>query len=592
MNAQQRGIRAFENMRAFLDGRSVAVFGATETPNGEGKKKLGQIVTENLAATFEGDVYPINPKAGRVCGKKAYKTLTELPETPDLAVVATPPAAVGGIVGACAKAGVKAMIIITAGLTLEQKREIVERKGDMRIAGPNCLGVMTPRTGFNGTFASRIAQDGTVAVLSQSGAVITAMHDWSLRAGVGCRCYFSLGDMLDVGWRDLLFLLENDPQTKSIIIYMESIGDARDLISAAREVSREKPIFVIKPGRTPEAQKAAASHTGALAGEDATAEVVFMRGGIVRVERTAEAFYAAYITGMQPLPKGPRLGIVTNAGGPAVLATDVYAGRGGTIAELSPKTMAALDKVLPPMWARGNPVDIIGDAGYQRYYDAVRILLDSEDIDALLVIFTFQAMTPPQVAAQAITKAYTEKKTCKTVIAAFIGGEAYTAGQSILREAGIPVLPYSDSAAAMLRYLSSYAELQEVMYQTPRCVPRGERTEAQLRARKILQQERDEGRNTLSEGDAKNVLAAYGIPVNPLVPARTESEAVQVAYGLAGRKDVITSHGVEGSFEKLVVLKVLADTPDTSHKSEFGVHLKLASEVVPIGWTGSGRCLE
>jgi acetyltransferase len=573
MDAQTRETKAFANMKAFLDGRSVAVFGATETLDAEGKKKLGQVIAENLTATFRGDVYPINPKADRICGKKAYKNLNELPETPDLAVVVTPPMTVPGIVDACAKADVKAMIIITAGLTKEQKVEIRKRRRDMRIVGPNCLGVMTPRTGFNGTFAAEIAQDGTVAVLSQSGAVITAMHDWSLWIDAGYRCLFSLGDMLDVGWRDLLFLLESDAQTRSIVIYMESIGDARDLVSAAREVSREKPIFVIRPGRTPAAQKAAASHTGALAGEDAIAEVVFIRGGIVRVDRTAEAFYAAYITGLQPLPRGPRLAILTNAGGPAVLATDVYAGRGGTMAELPPETMEALDKALPPTWSRRNPVDIIGDAGYQRYYDATRIALASHGFDALLVIFTYQAMTPPEVAARAIANAYQESKTDKMVISAFLGGKAYAVGQSILAQVGVPVLPYSDSAAAMVRYLCSCAELQEAMYQTPRSVPHDEKTAPRLHAQEMLRRMREEGRTTLSESDAKEVLAAYGVPVNRIVPARTEAEAAQIALVLGGQES-----GVAGSMAKPVVVKVLADLPETSHKSEFGVHLNLTTE--------------
>jgi acetyltransferase len=314
----------------------------------------------------------------------------------DLAVVVTPAAAVPGVIHDCVDAGVNGAVVISAGFKeaglrgAELEREVLAeaRRGKIRIIGPNCLGVMAPWSGFNATFATALARPGQVAFLSQSGALCTAILDWSFRELVGFSAFVSIGSMLDVGWGDLIYYLGDDPRTRSIVIYMETIGDARSFLSAAREVALAKPIIVIKAGRTEAAAKAAASHTGSLAGRDETLDAAFRRCGVLRVDRISDLFYMAEVLDKQPRPAGPRLTILTNAGGPGVLATDALISEGGTLAELAPETVESLNQVLPPHWSHQNPIDIIGDAGPERYAKAVEITAKDKNSDGLLVVLT------------------------------------------------------------------------------------------------------------------------------------------------------------------------------------------------------------
>src|SRR5512141_926706 len=321
--------------------RNVAVIGATETAGSVGRTILWNLIS----SPFGGTVFPINPKRSGVLGIKAYPNIAAVPEPVDLAVVVTPATTVPGIIGECVTAGVKSAIIISAGFKetgprgVELERQVMEhaRRGKMRIVGPNCLGVMRPTTGLNATFASTMARRGSVGFISQSGALCTAILDWSLRENVGFSAFVSIGSMLDVDWSDLIYYLGDDPHTKSIVIYMETIGNARGFLSAAREVALTKPIIVIKPGRTEGAAKAAASHTGSLTGSDEVLEVAFKRSGVLRVNTIAELFYMANTLAKQPRPTGSRLTILTNAGGPGVLATDALITGGGQLAELTPE---------------------------------------------------------------------------------------------------------------------------------------------------------------------------------------------------------------------------------------------------------------
>src|SRR5581483_4221141 len=325
------------------------------------------------------------------------------------------------------------------------------RKGRIRIIGPNCLGVMTPPLGLNATFANEIALPGRVAFLSQSGALGTAILDWSLKSRVGLSAFVSVGSMLDVGWGDLIDYFGSDPNTNSIVIYMESIGDARSFLSAAREVVLTKPVIVIKAGRTGAAAVAAASHTGALTGSDEVLDAAFRRCGVLRVTSISDLFYLADILSKQPRPQGPRLAILTNAGGPGVLATDALMGLGGELAPLSPETMKAFDELLPPHWSHNNPVDILGDAGPQRYAKALEIAAHDPSIDGLLTILTPQAMTDPTQTAEQL-KPYA-KSTGKPVLASWMGGAEVAAGQDILNRAGIPTFPFPDTAAKVFYYM-------------------------------------------------------------------------------------------------------------------------------------------
>ena len=328
-------------MDAFFSPRTVAVIGATEA-----LESVGRTLTHNLiGGSFQGRVFPVNPKRETILGHKAYPDVASIPERVDLAVVATPAVTVPGVIRDCAGAGVKAALIITAGfretgaagLKLEQEILTEARRGRMRIIGPNCLGLMNPLTGLNATFAASMARPGNLGFISQSGALCTSILDWSLREKVGFSAFVSVGSMLDVGWGDLIDYLGDDPHTRSIVIYMESIGDASSFLSAAREVALNKPIIVIKAGRTDAAAKAAASHTGSLSGSDDVLDAAFRRCGVLRVDRISDLFYMSEILAKQPRPEGPRLTILSNAGGPAVLATDALIEQGGELAELAPR---------------------------------------------------------------------------------------------------------------------------------------------------------------------------------------------------------------------------------------------------------------
>ncbi len=412
-----------------LDGifapKSVAVIGATENPGSVGRT----IVWNLLSSTFGGTIYPVNPKRASILGIKAYPTLRDVPEVVDLIVVVTPAPSIPGIISDAVDIGVKSAIIISAGFKetgpegAELERQILEhaRRGNMRIIGPNCLGVMSPVSGFNATFATTIARRGSVGFISQSGALCTAILDWSLQENVGFSHFVSIGSMLDVDWSDLIYYLGDDPHTKSIVIYMETIGNARAFLSAAREVALTKPIIVIKPGRTEGAAKAAASHTGSLTGSDEVLEVAFRRSGVLRVNSIAELFYMAEVLGKQPSPKGRRLTILTNAGGPGVLATDALITDGGELAPISPEAMEAFNGFLPASWSHNNPVDIIGDASPERYAKALETAAKDENTDGMLVILTPQAMTDPTKTAE-VLEPYAQSLG-KPVLASWMGGK-------------------------------------------------------------------------------------------------------------------------------------------------------------------------
>src|SRR5580704_1169940 len=332
-------------LETMLKPRTVALIGATEAPN-----SVGRTIMENLQG-FDGTVYPINPKRATVLGVKAYPKIADTPEPVELAIISTPAATVPKLISECAAAGVKGAVVISAGFKesgaegVRLEEEIMARRGDMRVVGPNCLGIMIPSLRLNATFAKKMALNGNVAFISQSGALCTSVLDWSLRQQVGFSAFLSIGSMLDVGWGDLIDYLADDFHTHSILIYMESIGDARSFLSAAREVALRKPIIVIKAGRTEAAAKAVASHTGTLTGNDAVLDAAFRRVGVLRVKTIEDLFDMAEVLSKQPRPKGPRLALVTNAGGPGVLATDMLISEGGKIAALSEESVQKLNEI-------------------------------------------------------------------------------------------------------------------------------------------------------------------------------------------------------------------------------------------------------
>ncbi|HET7101810.1 MAG TPA: bifunctional acetate--CoA ligase family protein/GNAT family N-acetyltransferase, partial [Terriglobia bacterium] len=489
-------------------------------------------------------------------------------EPVDMAVIITPARTVSGIVGECVDAGVKGVVVISAGFKesgaagAQMEQEILAqlRRGKTRLVGPNCLGVMSPLSGLNATFARTGAQPGNVAFVSQSGALCTAILDWSLREHVGFSAFVSVGSMLDVGWGDLINHLGDDPNTQSIILYMESIGNPRAFLSAAREVALSKPIIVIKAGRTEAAARAAASHTGALAGSDEVLEAAFRRSGVLRVSGIADLFSMAEVLAKQPRPKGPRLAILTNAGGPGVLATDALSLHGGELAVLSNETIKSLNGILPPHWSRNNPVDILGDAEPDRYAQAVEIVAQDANADGLLVILAPQAMTDPAATAEKL-KRFSKLKG-KPILASWMGGAEVLAGREILNRSDIPTFPYPDAAVRTFQYMWQYTYNLRGLYETPMLVAGGEENGIRRdEVRGILQRVQPSGRSLLNEYESKQLLAAYGIPTVPTFAASTEDEAVELAQK-AGYP---------------VVLKLLSDT--ITHKTDVGgVQLRLRDE--------------
>jgi acetyltransferase len=516
----------------FFHPRSVAVIGATETPG-----SVGRTLLHNLIATpFGGTVYPVNPKRDSVLGIRAYRSIADVPSSVDLAVIATPAPTVPGLVGECVDRGVRAAVIISAGFhetgpagaALEQKVLAQAQRGRMRIVGPNCLGVMSPLSGLNATFAAGIALPGNVAFLSQSGALLTAILDWSLRERVGFSAFASLGTMLDVGWGDLIDYLGDDPRTRAIVMYMESVGDARAFLSAAREVALTKPIIVIKAGRSEAASRAAASHTGALTGSDEVLDAAFHRSGVLRVNDIGDVFSLADVLGRQPRPAGPCLTIVTNAGGPGVLATDALVAGGGELTALSPETVDRLSTSMPAAWSHGNPLDILGDADPARYATALSVAAADPASDGLLAILTPQDMTDPTLTAEALAKhAHIEGK---PVLASWMGGADVAAGIDILNRAGIPTFQFPDDAARTFCQMWKYADNLRGLYETPERRSDGD-TRPEL-ARALIAGAQAEGRTLLDEHESKALLESYGIPVVPTRVARTDAEAVEIAQAM------------------------------------------------------------
>jgi acetyltransferase len=508
---------------------SVALVGASERAGSVGRNVLWNLIR----SPFGGTIYPVNPKRSNILGVRAYASMQALPEIPDLVVVCTPADSVPDVLRECVDLGVPAGIVISAGFkeTGEHGKQLETDitkiiQGKMRIIGPNCLGVMNPILGLNATFANSMAIAGNVAFISQSGALCTAVLDWSMHENVGFSGFVSIGSMLDVNWGDLIDYFGSDARTHSIVIYMESIGDASSFLSAAREVSLTKPIIVIKAGRTAAAAKAAASHTGSLTGSDDVLEAAFRRSGVLRVNSISEIFFMTEVLAKQPRPKGKRLCIVTNAGGPGVLATDALIQGGGELAELSDETMSAFNAFLPAAWSHNNPVDILGDAEPSRYATSLEIAAKDPDIDGMLVIMTPQGMTnPTQIAEQ--LKPYA-KGLGKPVLASWMGGESVTRGEDILNQAGIPSFNFPDTAVRAFNLMWRYAYNLRGLYETPS--PNAATFHPDhAGATKILSDVRNSGRTILTEYESKKLLESYGIPSIPTEIAETADAAAQAA---------------------------------------------------------------
>lgn len=563
----QQGISTkmnIHNLEPIFNPQRIALIGVTTNPNSVSGKILINLVSEG----FRGVVYPVNADHEAVMGIPCYPDIKSLPRVPDLGIICTPAEKVAGAVEECGEMGIPGLIIISAGFQeigeegkkMETEiRNLMKKYEGMRIIGPNCLGVIVPSLKLNASFAAAMPKPGNIAFISQSGALCTSVLDWAIEGKIGFSQFVSIGNSLDVEFGDLIDYFGEDENTRCIILYIESITNARKFMTAARSFAREKPIIVYKAGRFPESAQVAASHTGAMASEDAVYDAAFQRAGLARVYEIGDIFSVAELIGRNKFPHGPRLGIITNAGGPGVMATDALIALNGVLSELSEETIKKLNENLPAFWSHRNPVDVLGDARAKRVAKATQIVLEDQNTDAVLVILTPQAMTNPDSTAREIsTLASTSNK---PILAAWLGGQSMHEADNILVEAGIPSYKTPEQAIRAFMTLVSYSRNLEILYETPKDVP-VEFTIDRARLRGEFEQLINKSETVLSEETSKTILESYGIVTTKPHKAVSTEEAVSVAAKIGYP----------------VVLKI--DSPDITHKSDVGgVILNIADDV-------------
>ena len=550
------------NLDKIFNPQSIALIGASARDG-----SVGNSLFRNLIGSgFEGVIYPVNAKRSSVMGVKAYPTVSDIPEPVDLAIIATPAKTVPLLVKECGEKGVKGLVIISAGFKEagEEGKIMCDditnlaRQYGMRIIGPNCLGFIKPSTKLNASFAGEMALPGNIAFISQSGALCTAILDWARSQKVGFSHFVSIGSMIDVGFHDLIDYFGNDPNTSSILIYMESLTDARRFLSAARAYSRNKPIIVLKVGKSSQGAKAALSHTGSLAGNDSVYGAAFKRSGVIRVNTIKDLFNCAETLANQRRPIGKRLTIITNAGGPGVIATDALVEHKGELASLSPDTIHTLNSAMPANWSHGNPVDVLGDAGPDRYRTAVQSCLDDPNVDGVLVILTPQSMTDPEQTARDLVSVENHSK--KTILASWMGAGYVDRGVKILEDGRIPVFDTPEDAVSCFMYMHSYSDNLSSLYETPSTIPHAFQPKNKEN-QELMENVINEGRDVLSEAEAKIFLPNYGIPISNNGIAHNRDEAAEIAKGIGFP----------------VAMKILS--PDIIHKTDVsGVVLDVQDE--------------
>ncbi|MFA9461057.1 GNAT family N-acetyltransferase [Thiohalorhabdus sp. Cl-TMA] len=540
---------------------SVAVYGASEKGGSVG----GQVLHNLLEGGFSGALYAVNPKYEAVMGQPCYARLADIGQRVDMAVVATPAETVPGIVRECGETGVEVAVIMSAGFgeaggrgrRLEREIQEYARYYGMRVLGPNCLGVIRPGHGLNATFSNNSAEPGNLALVSQSGALCTAILDWARPHQVGFSAMVSLGDAADVDFGDVLDYLALDPRTSSILLYVEGIHNARRFMSGLRIAARMKPVIVVKAGRHSEGSRAAMSHTGALVGGDDVFEAALGRAGAVRARSIDQLFAAAQMLAERPKVAGDRLGIITNAGGPGVLATDRAIDVGVSVPRLAEPTLERLNQRLPAHWSGGNPLDILGDASPERYGEALSACLTDPNLDGVLAMLTPQAMTRPLEAAEAVIEA--RQGSDKPVLACWMGEEQVAPAWSRFLEAQVPYFGSPEAAVEAFSYLATHRRNQEMLMQVPG--PRSYRSEPDVEgARLIIEGALAEHRKVLTEMESKAVLTAFGVPVLPSMEVTSANQALVVAESIGFP----------------VAMKI--NSPDITHKSDVGgVRLNIAN---------------
>ncbi|MCJ7780218.1 MAG: CoA-binding protein, partial [Acidimicrobiia bacterium] len=521
-------------LKALFAPKSIVMFGASDRAD-----SVGKVVFENLlSGGFAGEIFAINPKRDEVQGQKAYPDLEAVDRSIDLAVVATPASTIPAIVEECGSHGIKSMIILSAGFrevgpagrALEDKARDLARSYGIRFLGPNCLGIIRPSVGLNATFGNNNASEGSIALVSQSGALCTAFLDWAESNDVGFSAVVSTGIAADVDFGDILDYLAGDPKTKSIILYVEGIQSARRFMSGLRAAARAKPVVVIKAGRHSEGAAASMSHTGALVGGDDAFTAAMNRSGVVRVQTISQVFAAAGTLSSRYRSSGDRVAIITNAGGPAVLAADHVSEVGLRIAELGDETIESLNEVLPATWSHRNPVDIIGDAPPERYRAAIDLCLKDPDVDAVLVILTPQAMTRPLEVAEAVVDAAEHPR--KPIITSWMGGRQVNPARQAFRQAKIPTFNTPEAAIDAIHYLYAYKANQELLLQTPGKLTLHHEKPNVEAARLIIESAINDKRSVLTEPESIALLQSFHLPTVRNGIARSPEEALVLAVSM------------------------------------------------------------
>ena len=547
------------NLEFLFNPESVALIGASDSPG-----SVGTLVMRNLReGGYTGRVFAVNPRHATVGDLPCFPSVRELPQTPALGVICVPAQDVAGVVSELGERGTRAAIVLTAGTAEGEGAHLTEavaaasQASGIRVLGPNCIGLLVPEIGLNATFAHAMARPGPLAFVSQSGALCTAVLDWTLERGIGLSHLVSLGNCADIDAGDVLDYLSAVPSVRGILLYIESITNARKFISAARAASRNKTVVAIKAGRFEEGAVAAATHTGALAGADDVFDAGLRRAGILRVYEIGDLFAAAETLARARPVRGDRLAIVTNGGGPGVMATDALIAGGGKLAALQPKTVERLNAGLPPTWSHANPVDIIGDAGPERYRQAVEAVLGDGGHDALLVMNVPTALARGDESARVVAELAKRASGC--VLAAWMGGGEAAKAREIFDAAGVPVFDTPDRAVQAFLQMATYRGNQELLMQTPPSMPEGALSDVET-ARGIVSDALAAGRDTLTEHESKRLLAAFGVPVVATETVATAEEAVAAAQRLGFP----------------VAVKIWSR--DISHKSDVGgVELNLTS---------------
>jgi acetyltransferase len=540
------------DIRKMFDPENIALIGATEEPGSAGRSLL-----DNLLFSKERKVFPVNPNRKTVLGLECYPTVKDIPEKIDLSVVATPPPTVPDVVEECGKIEADGIIIISSGFRemgdegtrLLARIEEIQKKYGMRILGPDCLGIIRPNLGLNASRLKVTLRPGNIALVAQGGALGAAIFDWAMDAHVGFSIFASLGSMIDIDFSDLIDFLGNDPETRSIMLYMEEVVHAKKFMSAARGFAHNKPIMVVKPGRFKLAPRTAFSHTGTLVTCDQVYDAAFQRAGVVRVKEIADFFNTVTVLHSKQLPKGPRLAILTNVGWVGVMATDALLELGGKLAELSENSMDEMNVVLPALWSHGNPIDILGDADVERYEKVMAVCLNDPGVDGLLVIFTPQYVVGPEELAAAVVKI--AGATSKPIITAWMGGKTVEQARGILLQNTIPTYDTPEDAVKTYLYMVQHRRNLELLYETPAELS-VDQAPAKNHLKALIRKVIKEGRTILYEEESKRFLANYGIPaVSP-----------RLANNVEGAISIAKYVGYP------VVLKIVS--PDITYKSDAG----------------------